>query len=84
MIIHLIFYRPSSREVLAHCLFWSKEKQLKFFQQVSDWIQWALTKQPTGSTTVDNLEVGVEKVFKDEWLDGIDEELKQGMTTCYH
>ena len=81
MTIYLLFFRPSSKEVLAHCLFWSKEKQLKFFQEVSDWIQWALKEQPLGSTTVVDLEVGVENVFKNEWLDNVDEELKQGITT---
>ena len=65
-------------------LFWSKDKELKFFQQVSDWIQGALIKQPPESTTVDNLEVGLENVFENEWIDSIDEELKQGMLTYYH
>ena len=61
-----------------------QRQQLIFFQQVSDWIQWALIKQSPESTTVDDLDVGVENVFKNEWLDSIDEELKQGITTWYH
>ena len=79
MTIHLIFHRPSSGEVLAHCLFWSKEKQLKFFQKVSDWIQQALRNPPSGSTIVDDLEKEAGSVFTNDWKDNIDEELKQGM-----
>ena len=70
-----LFFRPSSGEVLAHCLFWSKAKQLKFFQQVSDWIK----TQPLESTTVKSLEKGVKNVFMNDWKNSIDEELKQGM-----
>ena len=76
----MLFYRPSSGDVLAHCLFWSKDKQLIFFQKVSDWIQWALNKTPPGSTIVDDLEKGAGSVFENEWKDIINEELKQGMT----
>ena len=71
----LLFYRPSSGEVLDHCLFWFKEKQLKFFQQVSDWIE----IQPHGSTTVKSLEKGVKNVFMNDWKNNLDETLKQGM-----
>ena len=31
--------RPTSEEVLTHCTFWSKEKQLAFFLDVSDRIE---------------------------------------------
>ena len=79
MSIYLPFYRPSSGEVLAHCLFWSKEKQLKFFQEVSDWMLWALENKPPGSIVVDDLEQEARSVFKGNWKDIIDEELKQGM-----
>ena len=80
MTIHLLFYRPSSRDVLAHCLFWSKAKQLKYFQEVSDWIQWELKNKPPGLTIVDDLEKEAGSVFINDWKDIIDEELKQGMT----
>ena len=80
MTIYLPFYRPSSGEVLAHCLFWSKEKQLKFFQEVSDWIKWALENKPPGSIVVNDLEKGAGSVFVNDWKEIIDEELKQGMT----
>ena len=75
----LPFYRPQSTEVLNHCLFWSKAKQLKIFQEVSDWIQWALKNTPPGSTIVDDLEKEARSVFINDWKDIIDEELKQGM-----
>ena len=80
MTVYFLFYRPSSEEVLAHCLFWSKERQLEFFQEVSDWIQLALKNTPPGSIVVDDLEKGAENVFVNDWKDIIDEELKQGMT----
>ena len=82
----LAIYRPSSGEILAHCLFWPPKKQLEFFNEVRKWIEQARKKQPPESTIVDNLEVGVKNVFKDKWpwIDSIDEELKQGMTICYH
>ena len=79
MTIYLLFYRPSSGEVLAHCLFWSKDKRLKFFQEVSDRIQWAFKNKPPGSIVVDDLETGARNVFVNDWKDSIDEELKQGM-----
>ena len=71
----LSFYRPQSVEVLNHCLFWSKAKQIEFFQKVSDWIH----DSPV-STVKDDLEKGAGSVFKKNWKDIIDEELKQGMT----
>ena len=77
---YLLTFRPSSGEVLAHCLFWSKEKRLKFFQEVSDWIQWAFKSKPPGSIVVDEIEKEARSVFVKNWKDSIDEELKQGMT----
>ena len=74
------FYRPQSAEVLNHCLFWSKAKQLEFFQDVSDWIQWALKNIPPGSTAVDDLEKEAVSVFVNNWKNNIDKELEQGMT----
>ena len=76
----LAIFRPSSGEVLAHCLFWSKDKQLKFFQEVSDWIQWAFKNKPPGSIVVDDLEKGAGSVLINDWKDNINDELKQGMT----
>ena len=81
MTIYLPFFRPFSEKVLTHCLFWSKAKQIKFFQEVSDQIKWALKNTPPGSTVVDDLEKEAGSVFKNDWKDTIDEELKQGMTT---
>ena len=81
MTIYLPFFRPSSEEVLAHCLFWSKGKLLEFFQEVSEWTQSAFNKKPPGSIVVDDLEkeAGIVLV-KNDWKDNIDDELKQGMT----
>ena len=77
----LAIFRPSSGEVLAHCLFWSKDQQLKFFQKVSDWIQDSLMKnKPPDSTILDKFEKEAGSVFVRNWKDSIDKELKQGMT----
>uniref|UniRef100_A0A8C6WC26 Serine/threonine-protein kinase/endoribonuclease IRE2 n=1 Tax=Nannospalax galili TaxID=1026970 RepID=A0A8C6WC26_NANGA len=55
--------RPSAGWVLAHPLFWSKAKQLQFFQDVSDWLE----KEPEQSPLVTALEAGGHKVVRDNW-----------------
>ena len=54
--------------------------KLEFFQEVSDWIQWALKNKPPGSIHVNEIEKEPGSVFVNDWKDVIDEELKQGMT----
>ena len=90
MTIYLLFYRPSSGEVLAHRLFWSIDKQLKFFQKVGGWIQLARKNKPQGSIVIEDLEKEAGSVFVNDWKEIIDKELKEGMTmlttdsTIYH
>ena len=67
-------YRPTSCEVLSHCLFWSKEKQLSFYQDVSDRIE----KESSTSAIVQALEQGGLNVVKGDWRTHISEELRDG------
>ena len=60
---------------MCHCLFWSKARQLAFFQDVSDRIE----KEPPHSSVVQALERGGVSVVKGDWRDNIGEELRQGM-----
>ena len=61
--------------MLCHCLFWSKARQLAFFQDVSDRIE----KESPHSSVVQGLERGGVSVVKGDWRDNIGEELRQGM-----
>ena len=70
-----LFCRPSAEEVLSHCLFWSNEKQLAFFQDVSDRIE----KETYMSPIVQALELGAATVCKGDWRANITEELQTGM-----
>ena len=69
-------FRPSADEVLHHCLFWSKSRQMSFFQDVSDRIE----KETPQSSVVQSLERGAIHVIKGDWRDHIGEELRQGIT----
>ncbi|XP_048188050.1 serine/threonine-protein kinase/endoribonuclease IRE2 [Perognathus longimembris pacificus] len=55
--------RPSAPQVLAHPLFWSRAKQLQFFQDVSDWLE----KEPEQGPLVAALEAGGHMVVRDNW-----------------
>ncbi|XP_055483602.1 serine/threonine-protein kinase/endoribonuclease IRE2 isoform X4 [Psammomys obesus] len=55
--------RPSAGWVLAHPLFWSRAKQLQFFQDVSDWLE----KEPEQGALVMALEAGSHKVIRENW-----------------
>lgn len=67
--------RPTSEEVLTHCTFWSKEKQLAFFLDVSDRIE----KEASVSPVMQTLEQGGLKVVKGDWRANITEELREGI-----
>ncbi len=66
--------RPPAEEVLSHCLFWSDEKQLAFFQDVSDRIE----KESYMSPVVQALELGSSNVCRGDWRNNITDELKEG------
>ncbi|XP_069511092.1 serine/threonine-protein kinase/endoribonuclease IRE1 [Ambystoma mexicanum] len=55
--------RPSARCVLKHPFFWNLEKQLQFFQDVSDRIE----KESLDGTIVRQLEKGGRQVVKLDW-----------------
>nr|KAF6440452.1 endoplasmic reticulum to nucleus signaling 2 [Rousettus aegyptiacus] len=55
--------RPSAPEVLAHPFFWSRAKQLQFFQDVSDWLE----KESEQAPLVMGLEAGGSMVVRGDW-----------------
>ncbi|NWS53976.1 ERN1 endoribonuclease, partial [Chunga burmeisteri] len=55
--------RPSAPVVLVHPFFWSQEKQLQFFQDVSDRIE----KEPTEGPIVSALEARGRSVVRTNW-----------------
>ncbi|XP_069808178.1 serine/threonine-protein kinase/endoribonuclease IRE1 isoform X2 [Dendropsophus ebraccatus] len=59
--------RPSAPAVLTHPFFWSLEKQLQFFQDVSDRIE----KEPLDGPIVKRLERGGRDVVKLDWREHI-------------
>ncbi|XP_071460152.1 serine/threonine-protein kinase/endoribonuclease IRE1 isoform X2 [Marmota flaviventris] len=59
--------RPSAKHVLKHPFFWSLEKQLQFFQDVSDRIE----KESLDGPIVRQLERGGRAVVKMDWRENI-------------
>ncbi|NWH23100.1 ERN1 endoribonuclease, partial [Grus americana] len=55
--------RPSAPVVLVHPFFWSQEKQLQFFQDVSDRVE----KEPVEGPIVSALEAGGRSVVRTNW-----------------
>uniref|UniRef100_A0A8B9R2L7 non-specific serine/threonine protein kinase n=1 Tax=Anas platyrhynchos TaxID=8839 RepID=A0A8B9R2L7_ANAPL len=55
--------RPSAPMVLMHPFFWSAEKQLQFFQDISDRIE----KEPAEGPIVTALEMGGRSVVRTNW-----------------
>uniref|UniRef100_A0A8D1JET1 Serine/threonine-protein kinase/endoribonuclease IRE2 n=1 Tax=Sus scrofa TaxID=9823 RepID=A0A8D1JET1_PIG len=55
--------RPSAQQALAHPFFWSRAKQLQFFQDVSDWLE----KEPEQGPLVTALEAGGTEVVRSDW-----------------
>ncbi|XP_029433055.1 serine/threonine-protein kinase/endoribonuclease IRE2 [Rhinatrema bivittatum] len=55
--------RPLARAVLKHPFFWSHQKQLQFFQDISDRIE----KEPTESPLVTALELGGRNIVRVNW-----------------
>ena len=78
VIIFFSSFRPTAEEVLCHCLFWSEEKQLKFFVKVSDYIY----KDRT-SPVFKALEENASIVFEGNWKDPITSDLKSGQYLMY-
>ncbi|XP_053410458.1 serine/threonine-protein kinase/endoribonuclease IRE2 isoform X2 [Nycticebus coucang] len=55
--------RPSVQQMLAHPFFWSRAKQLQFFQDVSDWLE----KESEQAPLVRALEAGGYAVVQNNW-----------------
>ncbi|OXB81844.1 UNVERIFIED_CONTAM: hypothetical protein H355_015041, partial [Colinus virginianus] len=55
--------RPSAPAILMHPFFWSAEKQLQFFQDVSDRVE----KEPAEGSLVGALEAGGRSVVRTNW-----------------
>nr|XP_020475493.1 serine/threonine-protein kinase/endoribonuclease IRE1 [Monopterus albus] len=60
-------WRPSAESILKHPFFWSLEKELQFFQDVSDRIE----KEPLDGPIVRQLERGGRAVVKGDWREQI-------------
>ncbi|XP_062617880.1 serine/threonine-protein kinase/endoribonuclease IRE1-like [Saccostrea cucullata] len=67
--------RPTAKTVLQHPFFWSRERQLMFFQDVSDRIE----KEAADSEVVQHLERGGLEVVKFDWRRHITEELQNDL-----
>ena len=72
----IIFYsRPSSTEVLSHCVFWNKGKKLSFFLDVSD----RLEKEPVTSPVLQCIESRAKLVVGCDWINKITDDLRTGI-----
>ncbi|XP_041473191.1 serine/threonine-protein kinase/endoribonuclease IRE1-like [Lytechinus variegatus] len=67
--------RPEANAILIHPFFWSPEKQLAFFQDVSDRIE----KEPVDCPLLVALETGSKKVVRDDWRQNITSELQSDL-----
>jgi serine/threonine-protein kinase/endoribonuclease IRE1 len=66
--------RPLAKECLKHPFFWSRERQLMFFQDVSDRIE----KEAADNFVVLCLENGGKEIVKNDWRQHICTNLQQG------
>ncbi|XP_074552058.1 sterile alpha motif domain-containing protein 9-like isoform X2 [Halichoeres trimaculatus] len=67
--------RPSAESVLKHPFFWSLEKELQFFQDVSDRIE----REPLDGPIVKQLERGEGAVVKNNWMEHITAPLQKDL-----
>ncbi|XP_052262641.1 serine/threonine-protein kinase/endoribonuclease IRE1-like [Dreissena polymorpha] len=67
--------RPTAKAVIKHPFFWSKERQLLFFQDVSDRIE----KETEESLVVKQLEWGGDRVVKGDWRKHVSMELQNDL-----
>lgn len=74
MIEHDPKNRPSIHAIANHPIFWSKDRQLQFFMDVSDRIE----KEEETSPVMRHLESEAHMVVKSNWIDHICQYLKEG------
>ncbi|XP_069123226.1 serine/threonine-protein kinase/endoribonuclease IRE1-like [Argopecten irradians] len=67
--------RPAAKMMLKHPFFWSREKQMMFFQDVSDRIE----KETEQCEVVQKLEAGGSEVVKKDWRKNITAELQNDL-----
>ncbi|XP_033737119.1 serine/threonine-protein kinase/endoribonuclease IRE1-like [Pecten maximus] len=67
--------RPTAKMMLKHPFFWSREKQMMFFQDVSDRIE----KETEQCEVVQKLEAGGSEVVKKDWRKNITVELQNDL-----
>ncbi|KAL5017978.1 hypothetical protein ScPMuIL_003700 [Solemya velum] len=67
--------RPTAKSILKHPFFWSKERQLAFFQDVSDRIE----KELEDAHVVQRLEKGASHVIRLDWRKHITPELQHDL-----
>ncbi|XP_015749967.1 PREDICTED: serine/threonine-protein kinase/endoribonuclease IRE1-like isoform X3 [Acropora digitifera] len=67
--------RPSAREILKHPVFWNREKQLAFFQDVSDRIE----KEPEESELLASLQKDSIPVVRGDWKVHLGAELQEDL-----
>ena len=73
--VYDFYSRPSSNEVLSHCVFWNEGKQLIFFLDVSD----RLEKEPVSSRVLQCIESRAKLVIGSDWKNKITDDLRTGM-----
>jgi serine/threonine-protein kinase/endoribonuclease IRE1 len=66
--------RPSVHAITNHPIFWSKDRQLQFFMDVSDRIE----KEEETSPVMKHLENDANLVVKGNWIEHICPYLKEG------
>ncbi|XP_072026641.1 serine/threonine-protein kinase/endoribonuclease IRE1-like [Amphiura filiformis] len=64
--------RPLTKSILKHPFFWNHEKQLQFFQDVSDRIE----KEPLNCPLLVSMETEAKEVVKSDWRNNITIELQ--------
>ncbi|KAK3586701.1 hypothetical protein CHS0354_039173 [Potamilus streckersoni] len=67
--------RPTAKTILKHPIFWRKEKQLMFFQDVSDRIE----KEKEDCEVIQRLETGGTTIIKGDWKKHICLELQNDL-----
>uniref|UniRef100_A0A4W5QKV9 Uncharacterized protein n=2 Tax=Hucho hucho TaxID=62062 RepID=A0A4W5QKV9_9TELE len=67
--------RPSAESVLKHPFFWSLEKQLQFFQDVSD----RIAKETSDGPIIKKLESGGQEVVRNNWMEHITAVLRKDL-----
>jgi serine/threonine-protein kinase/endoribonuclease IRE1 len=69
--------RPPMHAVASHPIFWSKERQLSFFMEVSDRIE----KEPNESMILQVLERNNASIVTSNWMNKLTKPLQEGKTS---